>query len=203
MGENREKTRYVLVVRLPRRVEIRIEDVFLNLVGATKPTMGYHITLAGPFSLPDGMNTRCLSSIAEVCRRREPFQVRIAGLDAFRAKDSNAGYVRVRVPEPLVSLHNELLKTLERRITLQDGQDSAQYVPHVTLGLGLNDKQIETFLRVGPDRVFDESFEVSHIWLVEQPPDSPWRFVSNCPLGNLPQDSAPSLEPDVRQDTLY
>ncbi len=83
MEETYNRARYVLVVRLPRQVEVRIEDAYLALAGTTKPVMGYHISLLGPFHVPDEADSPFLANIgavpAGVQRGRDPSTPNLVG----------------------------------------------------------------------------------------------------------------------------
>jgi len=182
------QTRYVLVVRVPRPVEVRIEDVYLSLAGTTKPVMGFHITLLGPCFLadPEGAKSQFISRVKDVCRRRKPLGVRLRKLGAFRGKDNNVVYLRITRPGAILTLHRDLLAATSGLIIPQDERYrewyTTSYQPHVTLGLGLSDRELEGLLHEGTPRQFDESFETSHIWLVEQSPQGPWQYVAEFPL---------------------
>ncbi|MBC7237896.1 MAG: 2'-5' RNA ligase family protein [Chloroflexi bacterium] len=187
MRETQEKTRHVLVVRLPRAVEIRIEDVFLGLAGATKPTMGYHITVLGPFFLADGIDPRSLTPVSQVCARWRPFEVYISGLSAFQTKDDNTVYLRVQDCNRIVDLHYDLLRATRGLINMQDERilrwNEEQYEPHVTLALNLVDKGLAEFMRAAATRDLQASFTVDKIWLCLQEPNGPWQYTAQFPFG--------------------
>ena len=182
-----DRTRYALVVRLPREVEVRIEDTYLGLAGITKPTMGFHITLLGGFYLPEGAGIESLCSIADVCARHQPFQVRIYGLGAFEAKENNVVYLHVTDANHIMALHDDLLEATSACIVHQNEQyrewNVDAYYPHVTLGLGLSDQELLAFLRDSANRVLDETCEISEVWLAAQHPDGSWRYIASYTLG--------------------
>ena len=185
--ETLAQTRYVLVVRVPRPVEVRIEDVYLSLASTTRPAMGFHITLLGPYFFSAGASPRFMSKVSAMCRSWTPFSTRLCGLGAFKEKDDNAVYLQIVEPQILLALHNALLEATAGMTIPQDERYREWYVlsyqPHVTLGLGLSDRELEEFLRSSTLRQFDESFEVSRIWLAEQVPHGPWQYVAEYPLG--------------------
>ena len=187
MSEAAQRTRYVLLVRVPREIEVRIEDAFLTLVGTTRPLMGYHITLLGPFYLPSGVDYHALKGIEQVCQNWPPFYVRLDGLGAFRSKDNNAIYIRLLEATELVALHNALWAVLQNQIILQNEQtfrwNTQNYEPHITLGLGLLDEELEQLLHLGEERSLEESFLVQEIWLAGQASDGPWQYLLRYPLG--------------------
>lgn|GEM_PF-1286505 len=203
------QTRYVLVVRVPRPIEVRIEDIYLHLAGTTKPVMGFHITLLGPFLFHppetpgqvatqpvfgENQNTPTsdfVSRVRSVCRNWEPFSVRLHGLGVFKGQNDHLIYIQIAEPQTLIALHNELLKAVEGLITPQDERYRkwcvTSYQPHVTLGLGLTDRELEEFLHTGTLHPFDESFEVSGLWLAQQAPNGPWQYITEFPLGTSPK----------------
>jgi len=174
-------TRYALAVRLPSQVGLRIEDTYLRLAGATKPVMGYHVTLLGPFHLPDEGGPDSLAEVSDLCGRWPPFSVRVGGLGAFRARGDNVVYLRISEAGPILALHDELVRVTRGRVALQDeeqaGATAAPYIPHVTLGLGLSDAELKGFLLPGAAAEVDERFQVSSVWLARQTPHSPWEYV--------------------------
>ncbi len=175
MEDRLDRARYALIVRLPRRIEVAIEDMYLNLLGTSKPSMGYHITLVGPFLWNSEPEDEALREVARICERRHPFTVRLTTLRAFHGEDANAVYLQVSECEPLVALHTALLDMLRPNIMLQRELPEQGYVPHVTLGLGLTDAELEKVMQTSYDRTFDDRFTISEIHLVEQEPRLPWR----------------------------
>lgn len=188
VAEGRERTRYALLVRLPRHVEVRIEDTYLALQGATKPVMGYHITLLGPFQLIDAGIEALLEGVRRVCDVQRPFRVRIAGLDAFRSRDQNVVLLRITRPKRVIALHEALVSATANRVTPEDERyrewTIEHYVPHVTLGMYLRDDELAAFLNAGHAREVDERFEVTGIWLAAQEPQGPWRHVIEYAFGS-------------------
>ena len=201
--ETLEQPRYVLVIRIPRRVEIVIEDIFLELVGTTKAAIGYHITLAGSFILPDGADHHGLSFFESACHTYSPITVRLAGLGSFRAPGSSVVFLRVADAEAMVDLHRQIVRDLNGRIAYANERaarwNAEGYLPHVTLGLGLTDRELAAFLENGDRRVLDETFRAEEIWLAEQQPDEPWRYVSSYQLGELKTEDADSLAPHFEE----
>lgn len=192
--EIRDQTRYALGVRVPREIEVRIEDTYLSFLGSTKPYMGYHITLLGPFYILESAESQFGANVANLCKRWQPFRVQVTGLGTFLRKDDNVVYLSIANPETLLALHADLLKTLADRISPQDEYfykwDVKFYQPHVTLGLGLTDKRLEEFLSVAAACKFDESFEVSRIWLASQAQNGPWQYIASYPLGSTKRETS-------------
>jgi 2'-5' RNA ligase len=197
-----DRTRYALVIRVPREIENNIEDLFLGLVGSTKPVMGYHITLLGPFFLKLGIEP-ILKDTNTVCRRHEPFKIRLAGLEAFREPDSNAVYVQVLDAHRSAGLHADLLDLLSGHIEFADERirawNAERFQPHVTLALNLTDKQLSAFPLKSLEHRCRSSFSVEAIWLVAQEPNEPWRHVRSFQLGEERADHGPTASPDDPQ----
>jgi 2'-5' RNA ligase len=188
VDDSHERERYALLVRLPRTVEIRIEDVYLNLAGVTKPNMGYHITLLGPFHMASVTNSPFGANVEAVCRRWSPFCLRITGLGHYRASDDNVVFLRIANPQDLATLHSDLLEATQDQIIAQDERlrewNFQNFDPHVTLGLGLTDQELGHFVRSAAGRSFDESYEVSRIWLARGISTGPWQYITSYVLGD-------------------
>jgi 2'-5' RNA ligase len=189
----------VLVVRLPRPVELRIEDIFLDLAGATRPTMGYHITVLGPFYLDEEVDYRFLTPVQQVCARWQPFEVDISTVSFFEAPDDNAVYLRVLDGDGLVTLHYDLLNNVKEIATMQDERtrewNEELYAPHITLALKLSDKDLPHFLRTAASQDLHVTFLIDEIWLCRQQARAPWQYVAHFPLGT---DEEQLVPPDQR-----
>lgn len=190
MDAYRTETRYALLIRLPRAVEVLIEDRFLHEIGTTRPTMGYHITLLGPFRLREGLDAAALDRAAQVCQSWPAFEVRIAGLGTFEAPDRNTLFVPTLSPERLVALHGALRAALEDDILLERNPAEG-YQPHVTLGIGLLDADIPALFRNDPAAALDVTFAVQEVWLATQPPNAPWRHLARYPLQAVLEETPP------------
>lgn len=193
-----ERARYALVIRVPRAIEVAIEDEFLIPLGTTKPTMGYHITLLGPFYLLDERDHAAFPrAVQRVCRRWRPFLVSVAGLGAFEKRDDNVIYLRLADSHRLVALHQELLEATRERVAFAEFiQESGRpYLPHITLGLALTDQEMAQFFRTAADRIPEITFRVSALWLVAQESSEPWRYVMGYPLDAVRQGELLSPDP--------
>jgi 2'-5' RNA ligase len=178
--------RYAVVARIPRPIEVEIEDAFLNLPGITRPSMGFHITLVGPFQWLEEVPPRLLTRLARLCRHTEPLELALAGPGTFVGDESNGVYMGVDHTEALCTLQARLLHVLRPHILLQREPDPHGYIPHVTLGLGLTpDERDRAFAGLG-ERRFSGSFSIRELHLVEEPPGSPWRPVRVLPLAGQP-----------------
>jgi 2'-5' RNA ligase len=175
------------VARIPRPVEVRIEDAFLTLVGITRPIMGFHITLVGPFMwVAESPPPRALDRLARLCLRIQPLEVEIDGQGAFVGAESNAVYLRVRRDEALCRLQAQADHLLRAHITLQREFPPDKYVPHVTLGLGLSPDERDRALVILADAGFSATVAVRELHLVEEQPGSPWRPLLALPLAGQP-----------------
>lgn len=187
MAQTQPQQRYAVIIRLPRAAEVQIEDTYLSAIGTTKPSMGYHISLLGPYCLASSATSPFLPGISRVCRQARPFTVRLFGLGVFRTEDDNAVYLNLTDPAPVLALHHALLRATEGAALPENERlriwTIENYHPHVTLGLGLSDSDLEEFLRVGRERQVDVTFEVQSIWMVEQASNGPWEYVAEYSLG--------------------
>ena len=194
MATNELARRYVLVIPVPREVEIRIEDRFLGLSGITKPLMGYHITVLGSFLLPEGIEPSSLAEITKVCSTIAPFEVAIGNIGAFEKPDDHTIYIGVIETEEIRALQRALWQTLEPKIAFASEGTRAwnmpdNYHPHVTLGLNLTDAEYAAFAHSGAEQGCAASFAVTSIDLVTQHADGPWQCLTSYTLGPDAKDS--------------
>ncbi|MEA3407748.1 MAG: 2'-5' RNA ligase family protein [Chloroflexota bacterium] len=192
--------RHVLVARVPRDIEVTIEDNFLIPLGTSRPTMGYHITLLGSFHLIEGQGHAAFSHIVQrVCGRWRPLHVSVTGIGVFEKKDDNVIYLRLADSHRLVALHEELLEATRGWISFADakGMEGCKdpYLPHITLGLGLTDQELAYFFCTAAGRVPHITFRISELWLAAQEPSEPWRYVVGYPLDATRQGELLSPEP--------
>ena len=189
MDDPLTQSRYALVIRIPREIEVQIEDTFLTLVGITRPIMGFHITLVGPFLWKGDANSAVLDQLAQSVQNYEPFQVTIGGSGAFVGEDANAVYIAVEQSPALRELQARAHWLLRPHIVLQREIPPEEYIPHVTLGLGLTPEERDRALVALADRPITATLEVAELHLVEETAQSPWRAVRSFPLaGQLPAE---------------
>ena len=50
------------------------------------------------------------------------------------------------------------------------------------------------FLGGANDMLFDEAVDISEIWLAEQKPNSPWQYVTDYVLGDVPRPAQSAEE---------
>ena len=200
MDHTGEKPRYAVIVRLPRAIEVRIEDAYLSRLGTTRPIMGYHVTLLGPFYIHDNCEEIAVRRVQAVCRRTRPFEIRLQGLGTITEQDNNVVYVRIADPAHLAALHNTLLRETEDVVTPQNERyrewTAERYMPHVTVGLGMTDNELAEFLRGSFRFEIDATLEVTRLWLVAQRPSEPWQYVSEFVLGDCVEEPQFTWEPN-------
>ncbi len=178
--------RYALVIRIPRAIEVQIEDTFLTLVGITRPIMGFHITLVGPFLWKGDADNSVLDRLAQSVQSYEPFQVTIGGSGAFVGEDANAVYIAVQHSAALRRLQAGAHWLLRPHIVLQREIPPEAYLPHVTLGLGLTPDERDRALVALANEPITATLEVVALHLVEEKPQSPWRAIGTFPLAGQP-----------------
>lgn len=179
-------SRYALVIRIPRAIEVQIEDAFLTLVGITRPIMGFHITLVGPFLWNSDADSGVLDQLAHSCQSVEPFQITIGGSGAFVGEDANAVYIAVEHSEALRELQARAHRLLHPQIALQREIAPEAYIPHVTLGLGLTPEERDRALVSLSNQAITATLQVVELHLVEQRPQSPWHLIRTFPLAGQP-----------------
>ncbi len=178
--------RYALILRISREVAARIEDTYLRLENITKPTMGFHITLLGPFYLGHGASLDSLRQVARVCAQWHPFNVEVAGVGVFRESGDNTVYLQVTNPTDIVALHEAVANAAAERIEIPDEASRRwnyeAYYPHITLGLRLSDRRAqELSINVSQQR-FREVFQANCVSLVRQERTGPWQYLLDYPF---------------------
>ena len=190
MADSAHRTRYVVLARLPRQLEVRIEDTFLTRAGATKPTMGYHVTLAGPFWLADDAGPESMACLAELTMAIDRMTVRVSGLGAFEAPDDNTVYLHVQYSPALWDLRDQIVEAVAPCAEFASAQvrvwNYGAYHPHVTLGITVSDRELAEFWNQTDRSDAALSFDVSSVWLAEQVHNGPWQHVAEYPLGGMP-----------------
>ena len=177
MDKSQRAARYALVARIPRSAEILIEDAFLSTAGITRPIMGFHITVAGPYVWRAERPDTVLMRLARQCRRTQPFTLAIGGAGTFDGEGSYAVYVHVQRSGPLLRLHRQVHGILRRHIRLQRELPTDGYLPHVTLGLGLTVEERDRALAALATRQLYLTVEIHELHLMEEAPGTPWRAV--------------------------
>ncbi len=186
MDNTLSHSRYALVIRIPREIEVQIEDTFLTLVGITRPIIGFHITLVGPFLWESDADSSVLDQLAQICESFEPFQVTIGGSGAFVGEDASAVYIAVEHSAALRELQARAHRLLYPHIALQREIAPEEYIPHVTLGLGLTPEERDRALVALSNQPITATLQVVELHLVEQKPQSPWRLIRTFPLAGQP-----------------
>ncbi|MEN6478721.1 MAG: 2'-5' RNA ligase family protein [Anaerolineales bacterium] len=193
LSRSDQQSRYLLMIPLPRAVAVRIEDRFLPKLGATRPAMGYHISLVGPFFWVDQMTDNTLERLQRACARAKPLQLTISGLDVFENAPDDCGvFLNVHPLGPVRQLYEQMLAALSDDITLQYHR-AGPYRPHITIGLNLP-SQVCQSLRNSVVTPFHARFCANELWLMEQPPMSPWLPLLALSLGSAKPPRALSRE---------
>jgi len=181
-----QRPRYVLVVQVPRDIELRIEDAFLGHIGVTRPAMGYHVTLLGPFCLAKGGADALSALIDQVCHATPSFDLQLAGIKAFSSADNHVAYLQVGSIETLLYLRGRLLADLLSQDILVDPcprLDTDVYLPHVTLALELTQGELALLTESSSIRDFSATFTVNALALAAEQIGAPWRVEKVFPLG--------------------
>lgn len=173
--------RYVLVILLPREVEVRLEDAFLSLVGVSKPVVGYHITLIGPFAWR-AESKEALDRLRQICATWRPFEIRFGDVGCFRGSNRNALYIRV-LSKMLEDLRRELWEALIPFIVVDSPGAGEEYLSHVTLALGLTDEELQRVVASLQTSTVEARFTVTDLHLLEERFQTPWRSIHTFPLG--------------------
>lgn len=176
------QARHLLMIPLPRALQVRIEDRFLPSIGASRPSMGYHITVLGPFFVTAEEPEQILPAIAESCAASAPMRISLQHVDVFEnAADDHAVYISVRPLWALRRLHRRLYQALQHQVKAQYTR-LEPYRPHITLGLNLPAQSRDILLRSAHEP-FEALFEADEIWLMEQGPQGPWQPLFAFRLG--------------------
>ena len=186
MDSPRTQPRYALVIRVPRTLEVQIEDAFLTLVGITRPIMGFHITLVGPFVWTSPDMEGVLSGLSRLCLKVEPFELSVGGSGAFVGEEANAVYLQAGPSPALMRLQSLTYRLLRPHIALQRDMPPESYVPHVTLGLNMTAGERDRALAALSEQPLCVSLSVVELQLMEEQPNSPWRAVLTFPLAGQP-----------------
>ncbi|WP_331235369.1 2'-5' RNA ligase family protein [Natronorarus salvus] len=124
---------YSLNVPLPGRVEALCERLRPELYGAARVREQRTLVLKRFGGRSPSEYARLERGVRNALAGTEPFEARIAGLDAFTEPVWGEGpvvYLGVESPE-LIDLHDRLLEVADERPT-----EGERYVPHVTLARG-------------------------------------------------------------------
>jgi hypothetical protein len=150
METNSPSERYVVVYLLPRTVQLHIEDMYLHWQGITRPAMGYHLSALGPFVIAAGHSPDDLSVMGDLCTRLPSFHLLLGEPGVFRNSTNQVAYLGLYNPEPMCALHGSLLDNTQGIVAAPSPEyhlwTVEQYVPHVTLGIGLNEEAASEFL---------------------------------------------------------
>jgi 2'-5' RNA ligase len=176
------RARYLLMLPVPRAIEVKIEDRFLPRLGATRPSMGYHVSIAGPFFWVHEAHEPALERVQRVCAELSPARLAVQGIDVFEnAPDDCAVFIEIGPVRRLRRLHRHVLGALGSAVSMQY-QRSGHFRPHITLGLNLPSHACDS-LRQNAGNPWRAHFLVTEMWLIEQRPQNPWRPLLSFSLG--------------------
>jgi len=187
--------RLLLMLPLPRAIEVAIEDRFLPSIGASRPAMGYHISVVGPFYWAGDERRPALARLREACAEMSPLRIIAQGIDVFEnGPDDCAVFVSVGPVARLQRLRRHALRALGDGAKMQY-ERLGPFRPHITLGLNLPSRVRDGLLKHAT-QPFRVQFPASELWLMEQRPQSPWQPLLAFALGT---DAAPRAL-DVEQN---
>lgn len=145
---------YSLMVMLPAALDRRLAKWSSAMPGTSWPAWGGHITLLHPFTVPAAAEAvdRLTDCITTVCRRHSAFQLRLDNPVAEQDY-TRAGYFAVMLTardreetglDALGLLRRDLLAaTDDLRTDKRPPAADDEYMPHVTLALGLGQPEAE------------------------------------------------------------
>jgi 2'-5' RNA ligase len=176
---NSPSERYVVVYLLPRTVQLQIEDMYLHWQGITRPPMGYHLSALGPFVIAAGHSPDDLSVIGDLCTKLSSFHLLLGEPGIFRNSTSQVAYLGLYNPEPMRALHGALLDSTQGIVAAPSPEyhlwTVEQYVPHVTLGIGLNEEAASEFLMFARRHSCKLNCQVQELSLLEQLGNGVWQ----------------------------
>lgn len=185
-----------LQILLPEAIDRRFARRVADLVGASWPEWGGHITLVPPFA-PKIDQAAVLARVATVCEQTDPFTLHLAEPTAH-PDSTRPGYQAVFLTVPdaeaddyrrLVALRERLLAALEGvREDIQPEISAQPFLPHVTLALSLGEDEAMRLVRDLRADGIQAEFRVGELWALTFPREGsdakPERTA--IPLGSLP-----------------
>jgi 2'-5' RNA ligase len=159
---------------LPAPVERRFEKWAEKMPGASWPTWGGHVTLVPSFVAECSLE-EVLARVRYAVRDCEPFRVRFAGPVAeqdwtrpryhavlLKLDDDNPGE-----HETLAQLRRKLLDALAPvRTPLRPELEEQEFVPHVTLALGVGEREANRLVNAIRADPLEAEFDVGSVWIV-------------------------------------
>ena len=178
--------RYALVFVLPREAQLRIEDTYLHWQGITRPPMGYHVTALGPFVIVKGHSQDDLGVVANICLNQSAFHLVLGEPDVFRNAANQVAYLAVHNPEPMRALHKELLEGTRDIVAAPNPEyrlwTVEQYLPHMTLGIGLGEDAVAEFLVYARRHPLELRCLVQELSLLKRLGGGVWQKLAEFPL---------------------
>jgi 2'-5' RNA ligase len=178
--------RYGLGYLLPRQVQQRIEDTYLHWQGITRPSMGYHITVLGPFVITEEHTQDDLEVFAGLCLSQEAFSITLGKPGIFQNATTQVAYLGLNNPRPMRMLHGVILEGVRGIVAAPSPEyhlwTVEQYVPHVTLGIGLDEDAARDFLDFAHSQPLKIRCQVQELCLFKQLGNSAWQQIARYPL---------------------
>ncbi|MHB1355362.1 MAG: 2'-5' RNA ligase family protein [Anaerolineae bacterium] len=178
--------RYALVYLLPRKVQLQIEDTYLHWQGITRPPMGYHVSVLGPFMVVEGHTQDDLGVIADLCLKQPSFHLLLGEPGVFRNAASQVAYLALYNPDPMRMLHGAMLEGTQSIVAAPSPEyhlwTIEQYVPHVTLGISLNEETAAEFLLYARSHPCSLRCQVNELSLLKQQGSGIWQHLNTFTL---------------------
>lgn len=178
--------RYALVYVLPHEAQSRIEDTYLHWQGITRPPMGYHVTVLGPFVIIDGHNQDDLAVVTSLCLKQPSFRLVLGEPGVFQNAANQVAYLALHNPEPMRALHEVLLEGTRDIVAAPSPEyhlwTVEQYIPHVTLGIGLGENAVAEFLSFAQRYPLKLRCQVQDLRLLKQLGGGVWQQLARFPL---------------------
>jgi 2'-5' RNA ligase len=178
--------RYALVYILPHEAQLRIEDTFLHWQGITRPPMGYHVTALGPFVVVEGRSQDDLAIFASLCLNQMAFTLVLSEPGVFQNAANQVAYLALHNPKPMRALHEVLLEGTRDIVAAPSPEyhlwTVEQYIPHVTLGIGLGEDAVAEFLVSARCYPLKLRCQVQELSLLKQLEGGVWQQLARYPL---------------------
>lgn len=166
-------------ILLPEAVDRRFRRRVRTLPGASWPSWGGHITLVPSF-VPIGPAPEVFERVAQAVGEYAAFRVRLA--EAVSDEDVTRPHfhaVFIRLDDPDSEDHQTLAR-LQKAISdalapMRDATkpelDAVPFTPHLTLALGVGDREAAALVRALRKEPLEAEFLVDAVWLVMMWPE--------------------------------
>lgn len=121
--------RLFTALEIPRDAALSLSPLRGGLPGAHwVEAEDYHITLHFFGDISNEMADELLNALDRI--KKQPFKIRLSGIDVFGSKKPHSLYARVEPCEELTQLQSDIVRIANR---LGINPDKAKFVPHVTI----------------------------------------------------------------------